>query len=214
MTPWLELTPSQTVGPFFHDALLDEERSEPVSPIAVHKFPSNMRRHYERLPGLPEGLVVLGDALCSFNPLYGQGITLSAIGASTLDACLSEQPRGQVAGLGKTFHTKAASVLELPWLMATGEDLSYPEVEAHRPLWWKLMQGYSGRMQARAVYDSALSSAMAKVMHMTDSPLLLVNPQVLMRVLLPAKGSGGGTPPVLQFTESPAEAVGAVAQAK
>jgi 2-polyprenyl-6-methoxyphenol hydroxylase-like FAD-dependent oxidoreductase len=185
------------------------KRAEPLTPIAVHKFPSNMRRHYERLR-LPEGLVVLGDALCSFNPLYGQGITLSALAATTLDECLAAQPQGQLAGLGQRFQARAASVLELPWLMATSEDLIYPSVEGPRPLWWKMMQGYANRLHERAAYDSVVSTTFAKMMHMTASPLLLVSPQIVMRALSAPRGSGGGTPPVLQFTDSPAQSGGSV----
>lgn len=195
--------------PHLHTLL---KQAEPLTPIAVHKFPSNMRRHYERLERLPEGLVVLGDALCSFNPLYGQGITLATLAASTLDACLSAQPPGDLSGLGRTFQRKAAQVLELPWLMATGEDLLYPSVEGPRPWWWKRMQGYVNRLHARAAHDPVVSTAFAQMMHMTASPLLLVSPPLLMRAL--RGGARHGTPPVLQFTESAAEVGLAVASAK
>src|SRR5947209_20264770 len=63
--------------------------AEPLSPIAIHKFPANRRRHYERLSHLPDGLVVLGDAACSFNPVYGQVVTVAALEASTMRACLA-----------------------------------------------------------------------------------------------------------------------------
>ncbi|MCY1074930.1 hypothetical protein OV287_10545 [Archangium sp. miwbw1] len=186
------------------------KRAEPLTPIATHKFPSNMRRHYERLK-LPEGLLVLGDAMCSFNPLYGQGITLSALAANTLEGCLAVQPQGDLAGLGARFQSKVASVLELPWLMATSEDLIYPSVEGPRPLWWKMMQGYASRLHERAAYDSVVSTNFAKMMHMTSSPLLLVSPQMVMRAFSAPRGSGGGTPPVLQFTDAPAQSGGSVA---
>src|SRR5262249_61596533 len=61
------------------------------SSIAIHKFPSNRRRHYERMARFPDGIVVIGDALCSFNPIYGQGMSTASLGAATLDRCLRDR---------------------------------------------------------------------------------------------------------------------------
>ena len=69
-------------------------RSVPLTHFVVHKFPSNLRRHYETVPRWPEGYLVVGDAMCSFNPIYGQGMTVSALDALTLDACLKERRSG------------------------------------------------------------------------------------------------------------------------
>jgi len=74
-------------------ALASKKDAEPVSPIASHRFPSNRRWHYERMRRFPEGLVVLGDALCSFIPIYGQGMTTGALGVRLLDDSLHVQRR-------------------------------------------------------------------------------------------------------------------------
>ena len=187
-------------------------RAEPLTPVVAHKFPADMRRHYERLP-LPEGLVVLGDALCSFNPLYGQGMTVAALAAVTLDETLAALPPGRLAGLSQRFHKQAAAMLELPWIMATSEDLNYPAVEGPRPLWWKLMQGYSGRLQGHSVRDSLISTTFSNVMHMRASPLVMISPQMMLRALRSAPSEGIGTPPVMQFTEPSATPASTVANA-
>jgi flavin-dependent dehydrogenase len=76
--------------PNLYEAIKD---AEPVTPIVTHKFPASQRRHYEQMSRFPEGLVILGDAACSFNPIYGQGMTTAALEASTLNDCLCQRLR-------------------------------------------------------------------------------------------------------------------------
>ena len=104
---------------------------EPLTPVVSHKIPSSRWRHYERLTRFPEGLAILGDSVCSFNPIYGQGMTTAALDAEALDATLREQRRkygaGQITGLGARFQKRVAKILATPWQMATGEDFRWPQ---------------------------------------------------------------------------------------
>ncbi len=158
------------------------KNAQPAGPLATHKFPGSMRRHYERMPNLPEGLVVLGDALCSFNPVYGQGMTTCALEAMLLNECLGNYRSSNLQGLSRRFQEGAAAILENPWRMATGEDFRYPEVPGRRPPGSRLFQWYGSRLHMLAAYDPVVVNAFVHVQHMLKPPTSLFSPRILLRV--------------------------------
>jgi 2-polyprenyl-6-methoxyphenol hydroxylase-like FAD-dependent oxidoreductase len=118
--------------PVFYDLVADAER---VSEIIPHRFPTSFQRHYERLAEFPEGFLVIGDAICSFNPIYGQGISSAALQAEVLQRILAQragEERG-TKGLAREFFPKAAEVIGTPWTLAAGGDLAYPKTQGERP---------------------------------------------------------------------------------
>jgi 2-polyprenyl-6-methoxyphenol hydroxylase-like FAD-dependent oxidoreductase len=104
--------------------------AEPVGPVAQHRFPSSRWRRYDRARGLPDGLLVVGDAVCSFNPIYGQGMTVAAMEAMALRDCLS---RG-ADDLPRRFFRASAKPIGHAWQLTVGGDLSLPEIEGTPPL--------------------------------------------------------------------------------
>ena len=167
-----------------HDAIRD---AEPASPIALHRFPSNRRRRYERLARMPEGLAVLGDAFCSFNPIYGQGMTGGALGARTLDRELEAQRRrhgrGELRGFSAAFHRRLGRVIDSPWLMTTTEDLRNPAAEGRRPAAVRLLQWYTARVQRLTWTDQFVGRRFLEVMHLTQEPRSLFHPYIVYRAL-------------------------------
>jgi 2-polyprenyl-6-methoxyphenol hydroxylase-like FAD-dependent oxidoreductase len=91
----------------------------PVADITTYRFPTSLRHHYERLTSVPEGLVVLGDAVSSVNPFYGQGMSAAALQAQALQQMLSERAAGArgLDGLASDFFPKAAAIVERPWTL-------------------------------------------------------------------------------------------------
>jgi hypothetical protein len=103
--------------------------AEPLGDFVRYRYPANLRRRYERLAEFPKGYLVLGDALCSFNPVYGQGMTVAAQQAMLLRECLD----AGAADLARRFFARAADVIDTPWDIAVGNDLRHPKVEGPRP---------------------------------------------------------------------------------
>ncbi len=160
--------------------------AEPLTDAAVYRFPAHQRRHYEGLADFPDGLVAIGDAHCSFNPIYGQGMTCAALGALELERALA---RDGGVGFSRRFQAALASVIDLPWMMSTGEDLRYPEVEGPRPAWNGLMQWYTARVHRAALHDPVVARAFYRAMHMLAPPSELAG--VAWRVL---RGGGEDAP--------------------
>jgi 2-polyprenyl-6-methoxyphenol hydroxylase-like FAD-dependent oxidoreductase len=118
----------------FYDLIKKAER---VSDIFHHRFPTSVQRHYERLAAFPERFVVLGDAISSFNPVYGQGMSSAALQVRALQRLLSERAAGSqtevLAGLGAAYFPKAAEVIASPWILAASSDFAYPQTTGERP---------------------------------------------------------------------------------
>lgn len=157
--------------------------AEPVSDVALHRFPSNRRRHFERLPTLPDGLAVLGDAACSFNPVYAQGMATGALGAATLDALLEEENGSARAGFSRRFQTRLARVTDSPWLLATGEDFRSPKAEGPRPAFMPLLGWYTARVHELTWRDPFAAKRFLEVMHLVRPPSALFHPRVAFRAI-------------------------------
>jgi 2-polyprenyl-6-methoxyphenol hydroxylase-like FAD-dependent oxidoreductase len=171
-------------APELYDAIRD---ATPLSAVAIHKFPSNRRRHYEQLARLPEGIAVIGDAFCSFNPIYGQGMTTGALGARTLDDCLTAHRRhdrsGDLTGFSRRFHRRLARVIASPWIATTSEDLRAPAAGNHRPAWVALVNWYTEKVHRLGCRNEFVGRRVLEVMHLTAPPQVLFHPYIVYRAL-------------------------------
>jgi 2-polyprenyl-6-methoxyphenol hydroxylase-like FAD-dependent oxidoreductase len=146
---------------------------------APYRFPSNRRRRYERLEGLPAGFLAAGDAVCSFNPIYGQGMTVAAMEALILE----ERLRTGVLPSARTWFGDIAQVIDLAWQLAIGSDLAVKAVGSRRPLTLRMFNRYLAWLQAAAVDDPRLTQRLVRVVGMIDPPTQLLRPTTFAPLL-------------------------------
>lgn len=169
--------------PVLYDAI---SKAEPLTPITAFRRTADHRRHYELLPGWPDGFAVLGDAACAFNPIYGQGMSVAAISALALDRAL------RTGRLGLRFQRAVARSGAGAWLIATGEDLRYRETLAPPTgVRTRLTNAYVDRVVAAANRDPLVCARLLDVLALTSSPYSLFSPSVLARVAAPRHGVPG-----------------------
>lgn len=162
------------------------KEAEPLTPILIYRYSANRWRHYERMSSLPEGFVILGDALCSFNPAYGQGMTVAALESKALDTCLRHSRRGnskQENGAALRFQKTIAKAVVWPWQVATDVDRLYQETQ-ERQTWGKnLLNGYMQRINQLIATNPLVSDRFGEVMHLLKPPTVLFDPRIAWAVL-------------------------------
>jgi 2-polyprenyl-6-methoxyphenol hydroxylase-like FAD-dependent oxidoreductase len=163
--------------------------AEPISEPYGFRGAANRLRHYESLPRYLEGLIAVGDAVYALNPVYGQGMTVAALGALNLDECLRRQVlRGgdfDITGLARRFQRRLAKVNAGPWQMATGQDVRWPGVAAEQkrdPI-TRLIQHYFDRVLVTMTHNGEVAAAFAQVQNMLKSPAILFHPRIVWAVL-------------------------------
>lgn len=152
--------------------------AQPVGEPVPHKIPSNLRRRYEQLKRFPAGYLVMGDALCSFNPIYGQGMSVAALEARALGDCLA---KGE-AKLASRFFKQASKIIDIPWSTAVGNDLRFPEIEGPRTVMTKFINWYVGKLHHAAHHDAEVSVAFLKVVNLLAPPPSIMTPGIMWRV--------------------------------
>jgi len=159
-----------------YDAIRD---AEPLTPITAFKYPASARRRYERLARFPEGYLAFGDALCSFNPIYGQGMTAAALEALALHGCL----RAGTDSLARRFFAEAARVIDIPWSMAVGNDLRFAQADAPRTPLIRFLNWYMSKLHPVAWNDPVVAAAFLRVVNLMAPPPSLMRPAIAWRIL-------------------------------
>jgi hypothetical protein len=169
--------------PDIHEAL---RGARPLTEPVTHKIPSSRWLHYERMERFPENFILLGDSVCAFNPIYGQGMTVISMGMRRLDELLAAQGHaspGSLQGFSRRFQRELAGLLEMPWLMSSTMDLKYPQASGRRPPGQRLLQWTFGTMIDLTSLDEQACRRFYEVMNMRHGAESLLRPGFLKTFL-------------------------------
>jgi 2-polyprenyl-6-methoxyphenol hydroxylase-like FAD-dependent oxidoreductase len=158
--------------------------AEPLGEVVRYGFQASLRRHYEKLNRFPPGLLVLGDALCSFNPVYGQGMSAASMYADALESCLQERVAlgWSLKDLWRTFFREASRAADRPGQLATGEDFRYAETTGARGRALRFLHWYTSKVHAAASVSPQVTERFYEVMHMLKAPTAMFTPAIMWKL--------------------------------
>ncbi|MBG0971367.1 FAD/NAD(P)-binding protein [Bacillus sp. SRB3LM] len=161
-------------------------KAEGITDIKTYKIPYQVRRRFDLVNNVPEGLLVVGDAQCRFDPVFGQGISVAAMEAHQLQLLLQDRKQ-----LDKTFtqqfYKKAATIIETPWDMTTTEISRHPQLKRELTTKQKFQLWYTKQIYRLSASNSDVYIRLVRVMNLIRSPFHLFHPKVLLTVLLNRK---------------------------
>ena len=164
-------------APFIYEVI---RNAEPIGDAMSARFQASVRRRYEKLQRFPEGYLVFGDAISSFNPIYGQGMSVAALEAVQLDETLGQGSHD----LAKRFFARASKVVDIPWSVAVGNDLRMKETVGPRNAGANIINWYMSKLQKAAHHDPVPALAFHRVGNLLAPPPSVMHPRVVWRVLL------------------------------
>ncbi|EHL72913.1 hypothetical protein HMPREF1014_02700 [Bacillus sp. 7_6_55CFAA_CT2] len=161
-------------------------KAEGITDIKTYKIPYQVRRRFDLVNNVPEGLLVIGDAQCRFDPVFGQGVSVAAMEAHQLQLLLQDRKQ-----LDKTFtqqfYKKAATIIETPWDMTTTEISRHPQLKRELTTKQKFQLWYTKQIYRLSASNSDVYIRLVRVMNLIRSPFHLFHPNVLLSVLLNRK---------------------------
>lgn len=185
--------------------------AEPLGDVSVFRYTGAVWRRYDRMSRFPTGLLVIGDALCSLNPIYGQGMTVAALEALALRDFLANGSRAP-----QRFFRAAASHIAPVWAMNKSNDRAPTTRRPSRST--RLSNWTVNKALNAAENDIVLTEALQRVASLIDPPTKLLKPALIPRVIIgnlrrrravappTLRGSGGtpqGPPPARRAVRSP-----------
>ena len=148
-----------------------------IGGLNKYTYPYQRRLGYEQLRRLPENYLVLGDALCSVDPTFGQGMSVAATQAELV---------GKRAAPGRRtrrIQRQLAALAEVPWSLTASEAHRWHETRGWQPHGAGIQRMYTARLFELSSRSHAVYQALLRVMHLDARPMALFHPRVFWQVL-------------------------------
>jgi 2-polyprenyl-6-methoxyphenol hydroxylase-like FAD-dependent oxidoreductase len=155
-----------------------------VGGVERFRFTESRNRHFERLEAFPCGLLPIGDAICRFNPVFGQGMSVAALEAHALGQVLAMAPQtGGLAEGWRPYFQKVAEVVDAPWALAAVPDFVFPRTIGERPADLDASLRYSSALTRASARHADIHKLVAEVQHLLRPRRALMESHVLERVM-------------------------------
>jgi len=151
-----------------------------VGPVETYRQADSRRRDFHAV-SLPGGIIAVGDAVASFNPVYGQGMSSAALHASCLSAYLRSGPA--VSEPARDYFALVRLVVDAAWQTSTTNDLALPHVDGPYPRGYRVAHRLSDLILRASVADVEINRRFLQVTHMRAHPNTLIHPGVLLRAV-------------------------------
>jgi 2-polyprenyl-6-methoxyphenol hydroxylase-like FAD-dependent oxidoreductase len=158
--------------------------AQPIDQVHRFSFPESRWRHFEHYPTFPNGILPIGDAICRFNPIYGQGMAVAAKEAVLLKGLLAVRQRSQyvTTGLAETFFAEAEPWIGAAWSASTTPDFVHPETRGERPPDFERSLRFMSAIYRIAARDAQVYRTLTLVRHLMALPTALHEPDLIRRV--------------------------------
>jgi 2-polyprenyl-6-methoxyphenol hydroxylase-like FAD-dependent oxidoreductase len=167
------------------------------------RFAACRRRRFEQLTDLPGGYVAIGDAIASFDPTFGQGMSVAALQA----VALREEVASGLTGLGRRFHRRAARIAAGAWDVVVGAVVQLDGVEGPTPPGHAVIARYVRAVQRTAATDPLVARALLRVTNLLEPPTSLMRPRIAVRVLVRRSRAASTRPATAEIPADHLEAV-------
>jgi len=164
--------------PVIHDMLA---QAEPVSDLKTYKIPFGVWNRYDRMPGFPAGLLPMGEALASFNPMYGQGMSLAAGQALSLREAILE---GLDSNLAARYFDACNTLNGVGWSVMETRDFAYDSTSGERPLDLEDRWRAAAAIRRLAEVDPEVHALSVRVTHLLEPPSVLAHADIVERANL------------------------------
>jgi 2-polyprenyl-6-methoxyphenol hydroxylase-like FAD-dependent oxidoreductase len=157
------------------------EHAEPVGEVAFHRFPTSRWRRYDKLDRFPAGIVPFGDAVASFDPTFGQGMTMTSLQAGHLRRAL-RFPDDQVAA---ELNRATAKSTYPVWTMNAIGDVTFHHAGSKDPIpwWWRPTGALFDQFLGAAETEPVLAEWFLRRFSLLDSLYMVPPPRIVGRTM-------------------------------